>query len=69
VQFFQETPGDAEFRYVPSPGFHTSRLEAIRAGVERKLGDDFTVVFREVRETEKTSRGKHKWLVSRLNPS
>jgi phenylacetate-CoA ligase len=66
VQFFQDTPGVAEFRYVPSPQFHASRLEAIRAGVQRKLGDDFTVVFREVRETERTARGKHRWLVSSL---
>lgn len=67
VQFYQDSPGVAEFRYVASPTFHASRLETIRTGIERKLGDDFTVVFREVRETEKTNRGKHRWLVSRLN--
>lgn len=69
VQFFQDEPGRAEFRYVPSPAFHDSRLEPIRAGITRKLGDDFEVVFREVRETEKTARGKHRWLVSKLNSS
>jgi phenylacetate-CoA ligase len=66
VQFHQAEPGHAEFRYVPSPTFHSSRLEAIRDGVTRKLGDDFVVTFREVRETEKTARGKHRWLVSQL---
>lgn len=66
VQFFQAEPGVAEFRYVPSPTFHTSRLEPIQAGIARKLGDDFVVHLREVRETEKTTRGKHKWLVSPL---
>lgn len=66
VQFFQAEPGVAEFRYVPSPAFHAGRLDTIRAGIERKLGDDFRVVFREVRETEKTARGKHRWLVSQL---
>lgn len=66
VQFFQEQPGVAEFRYVPSPVFHASRLEAIETGVRRKLGDDFEIVFRAVAETEKTARGKHRWLVSRL---
>lgn len=66
VQLFQEEPGRAEFRYVASPAFHASRLDAIRAGVERKLGDDFAITFREVRETERTARGKHKWLVSHL---
>ncbi len=66
VQFFQDEPGHAEFRYVPSASFHVSRLEAIRAGVLDKLGDDFRIECREVTETEKTPRGKHKWLVSRL---
>jgi len=69
VQFFQEEPGRAEFRYVPSPGFHRARLDGIRTGIQRKLGDDFRVEFREVRETERTARGKHRWLVSRLAQS
>ncbi len=66
VQFFQGEPGRAEFRYVPAPQFHTSRLADIEAGIRRKLGDDFQIAFREVSETEKTARGKHRWLVSRL---
>ncbi len=66
VQFFQEQPGIAEFRYVPSPSFHKSRLLSIEAGIRRKLGDDFQIALREVGETEKTARGKHRWLVSRL---
>jgi phenylacetate-CoA ligase len=66
VQFFQDEPGVAEFRYVPAPGFHSSRLETIAQGVRRKLGDDFQITFREVTEVEKTPRGKHRWLVSRL---
>ena len=66
VQFFQEEPGCAEFRYVPGPRFDRTRLSAIEAGIRRKLGDDFRVVLREVAETEKTARGKHRWLVSTL---
>ena len=66
VQFYQDQAGVAEFRYVPAPGFHTSRLAEIEKGVRRKLGDDFRVAFRRVTETEKTARGKHRWLVSRL---
>jgi phenylacetate-CoA ligase len=66
VQFYQEEPGRAQFRYVPSPRFHRSRLEQIEAGIRRKLGDDFQVELREVNETEKTARGKHRWLVSKL---
>ena len=67
VQFFQEEPGIAELRYVPGPGFKDSRLDAIRTAVQVKLGDDFQFEMRRVADTEKTSRGKHKWLVSNLN--
>lgn len=66
VQFYQEAPGVAEFRYVPGPKFHSARLRYIEDGIRRKLGDDFEFVLREVRETEKTARGKHRWLVSKL---
>lgn len=66
VQFYQDEPGLAEFRYVAGPRFHSSRLPGIEAGIRRKLGDDFKVVLREVQETEKTPRGKHRWLVSKL---
>ena len=69
VQFFQEQPGVAEFRYVPGPHFHTTRLLDIEKGIRRKLGDDFQIALREVKETEKTARGKHRWLVSRLKPA
>jgi len=66
VQFFQGEPGVAEFRYIPSPGFHSSRLDQIESGILRKLGDDFRLLMREVGEVQKTPRGKHTWLVSRL---
>jgi phenylacetate-CoA ligase len=66
VQFYQEERGVAEFRYVPGPSFHRSRLPQIEAGLRRKLGDDLRFVMREVKETAKTPRGKHKWLVSEL---
>ncbi|MDP6893427.1 MAG: hypothetical protein QF731_09635, partial [Verrucomicrobiota bacterium] len=66
VQFFQSEPGIAEFRYIPSSSFHSSRLENIKSGIIRKLGDDFQLVMREVEEVEKTPRGKHTWLVTQL---
>jgi len=69
VQFYQEQPGAVEFRFVAGDRFHRSRLAVIEARIRRKLGDDFEIVLREVRETEKTERGKHRWLVSRLSES
>ncbi len=66
VQFKQDEPGVAELRYVPGPTFDSSRLESIKAAVQRKLGDDFRFELKKVSETEKTSRGKHRWIVSSL---
>ncbi len=67
VQFFQEQPGVAEFRYIAGATFDSSRLAQIETGVRRKLGDDFRITFRPVTEVERTPAGKHKWLVSTLN--
>jgi phenylacetate-CoA ligase len=66
VQFYQDRNGVAEFRYVAGPQFHSSRLPAIQRRVRQKLGDDFQVDYRAVSEVEKTPRGKHRWLISRL---
>jgi phenylacetate-CoA ligase len=69
VQFVQETVGAAEFRFVPGPHFHRDKLREIEVGIRRKLGEDFQLTLREVRETEKTPRGKHRWLISRIGDS
>ena len=69
VQFYQDTPGVAEFRYVPAPSFHRSRLTAIQKRILQKLGDDFRIELRQVKEVEKTARGKHRWLVTKLRVS
>jgi len=66
VQFYQEKPGFAEFRYVPAPQFDRSRLPGIEATIRGKLGNDFEVELREVAQVERTDRGKHRWLISRI---
>ena len=66
VQFYQEEAGLAEFRYVAGPDFHSSRLIQIEKQVRKKLGDDFQVRFRAVKDVERSPNGKHRWLVSRL---
>ncbi|MBU6399969.1 MAG: hypothetical protein KGS61_06605 [Verrucomicrobia bacterium] len=66
VQFFQAAPGRAEFRYVAGPDFEPRRLAKLASGVARKLGDDFQIEFKAVREVEKTARGKHRWRVGPL---
>jgi phenylacetate-CoA ligase len=67
VQFFQEKPGIAVFRYIAGPHFDATRLSQIEAGIRRKLGDDFQLHLKPVTTVEKTPAGKHKWLVSNLN--
>ncbi|HYE33049.1 MAG TPA: hypothetical protein VEH27_16605 [Methylomirabilota bacterium] len=66
VQFYQDEPGRAVFRYMPGPQFDSTRLATIETGIRRKLGDDFALELMAVSEVEKTARGKHKWLVSKL---
>ncbi len=66
VQFFQEHAGVVECRFQAGPKWQSSRGEAMEAGLLKKLGDDFTLTLRQVPEVEKTSAGKHKWLVSKL---
>ena len=46
--------------------YKRQRLENIKSGIIRKLGDDFQLTMREVEEVEKTPRGKHTWLVTKL---
>lgn len=66
VQFYQQTAGSAQFRYVAGPRFDAARLPQIQAAIARKLGDDFAVELVPVTEVAKTARGKHRWLVSEL---
>jgi len=66
VQFVQERQGEVECRYQAGPQWQDSRAAAVRAGLLAKIGDDFALTLREVKEVEKTSAGKHKWLVTTL---
>lgn len=66
VQFYQEREGEVEFRYQPGPQWKKTSSEPMRAGLLKKLGDDFALHLREVHEVEKTSAGKHRWLVTKL---
>lgn len=66
VQFFQAHAGVVECRFQPGPQWQSSQGEVMLAGLSKKLGDDFTLTLRQVPEVEKTSAGKHKWLVSKL---
>ena len=66
VQFFQEKLGVLDFRYVAGPTFSPAQIPVIERGLLRKLGEGFELTLRAVSETEKTARGKHRWLVSKI---
>jgi phenylacetate-CoA ligase len=67
VQFVQEQPGVVEFRYQPGSQWRSSREDSVRAGLLKKLGDDFDLTLRSVPEVEKTKGGKARWLISTLS--
>lgn len=66
VQFFQARTGEVELRYQTGPQWQSASAEPMRCGLMKKLGDDFTLRLQEVSEVEKTSAGKHKWLITTL---
>lgn len=66
VQFCQEREGEVEFRYQRGPQWQSASVEPMRKGLAKKLGDDFTLLLREVSAVEKTRTGKHKWLITTL---
>lgn len=68
VQFHQTEKGGVTLRFQPGPHWRTSRLDSIRSALHRKLGPDFALTFQSVTEIEKTSAGKHRWLISELKP-
>lgn len=66
VQFYQEKAGAVEWRFQPGPQWQQECEEPMRTALLKKLGDDFTLTLRQVQQVEKTSAGKHQWLVNRM---
>ncbi|MBK8036997.1 MAG: phenylacetate--CoA ligase family protein [Verrucomicrobiaceae bacterium] len=68
VQFHQHELGVLECHLLPTPRWSRDREEAIKIGLLRRLGDDFDLTLHVVDQIEKTSAGKHRWLVTTLKP-
>jgi len=66
VQFYQGKQGVVEFRYQPGAFWRSDREAVMRAGLLEKLGDDFSLELRLVSGVEKTTAGKHRWLISEM---
>jgi phenylacetate-CoA ligase len=69
VQFVQEQPGAVRLCIQPGKQWEVARVRAIYTGLVTKLGDDFTLEVSLVDEVEKTSTGKHKWLITKIKPA
>jgi len=66
-QFYQEEKGVVIFRYIPKDTITDERLMDIKKRLLLKFGDDIELVMKEVSEIPPTKRGKHRFLIQRLN--
>jgi phenylacetate-CoA ligase len=64
LQFRQVEAGQIELHYCPGPAWHKSRETSIIAALSAKLGDDFQMRLIPTAQLQKTSSGKHKWLIT-----
>jgi phenylacetate-CoA ligase len=68
-QFYQDTVGILELRLVVRPEFNDSDLVAIDRFLRETLGAEFVWAVRMVEAIATTDRGKHKFLIQRLEHS
>lgn len=66
VQFRQRRAGEVVFCFQAAPSWSADRETPMRAGLMKKLGDDFALTMLRVNEVEKTKAGKHRWLVTEM---
>ena len=65
-QFFQDTPGKAELRLLPSREFGDGDLAAMRAAFEEKISGVLDLEIRVVDVLPLTKRGKGIYLIQEL---
>jgi phenylacetate-CoA ligase len=66
-QFAQEEKGKITFKYVPKPTCRPDVVADMRNRLMVKLGEDVTLAMEEVPEIPLTSRGKHRFLIQKLD--
>ena len=66
-QFFQEKAGVVTLNIIPKIKFETNDQVKIMKAIQEKLGDDFDLTVKLVSEIEKTTQGKYRFLVQKLN--
>jgi len=66
-QFYQEQKGKVEFRYIPKQAVKDDVLQNIKRKLLFKLGSDVELVMKAVNDIPPAKRGKHRFLVQKLN--
>lgn len=66
-QFFQEERGKLRFRYIPKESCCPDVVADMKGRLLVKLGDDVSLCMEQVPEISLTSRGKHRFLIQKLN--
>ena len=66
-QFFQEKAGVVTLNIIPKIKFETNDQVKIMKAIQEKLGDGFDLTVKLVSEIEKTTQGKYRFLVQKLN--
>jgi phenylacetate-CoA ligase len=66
-QFYQDTPGKVRLDVVVRPAYDLDRVESLRRTILRKMGPGIDLEVRLVDRIERTKRGKHRFIVQRLN--
>jgi phenylacetate-CoA ligase len=65
-QFFQETAGELEVRYVPLPALTSLDLLRLRENLESRLGPAMELRFREMKSIPRGPNGKFRAVVSKV---
>ncbi len=66
-RFYQDIPGILTFRYIKKAGLLQVDTDYIRKSLFEKIGGDFTIIFQEVNEIDRTPSGKMMYLVQELD--
>jgi len=66
-QFYQEKKGEIVFKYIPRRKIKSSEVEKIKSRLLKKFGNDIVLYMKDVEEIPVTKRGKHRFLIQKLN--
>jgi len=65
-QFHQKTLGQIEFHYIPRKTCSSAIVDEMKRRLLVKLGDDVELILKSVRDIPLTVRGKHRFLIQKL---